>query len=143
LDEDATVRAIERLMLTRTDAWMPTIGEIRREVVADGGDATGGAEMAWSEVQREVRRLGWNPGQIFAGGRWHEPERPVFSSPVTVAAVESLTWKAVCQGDSVQVREQFVWTWRHLAERALRAGAVDGKVALGAGATVPALGEGS
>lgn len=141
LEEGATVAAIERILLTRSDGWMPTIGEIRKEVVAGGGEVVGGAEMAWTEVQDQVRKVGWNRGRTFSGGQWHEAEAPVFTSPVTVEAVRSMTWRLICTGEQAEVREQFLWTWKHLAERMLKTTAVGsgGEMALGEGARVAAL----
>lgn len=132
LDPAAVVDAIERLI--RTSRFFPTIAEIREAAVA-GGPTEGLAELAWAEVQREVRRVGDHGAahlRQFRGGVFIEPERPVFSSPVTVAAVESVTWKLICHGDPASVREQFLWTWKNLVTGLVKRGAAadGGAVAL-------------
>ena len=137
LDEAAVVDAIYRLV--RTSKFLPSIAEIREAAVA-GGPTEGLAELAWAEVQREVRRVGDHGAahlRQFRGGVFVEPERPVFSSPITTAAVESVTWKLICHGDVAETREQFLWTWRNLATGMVKRGAAadGGAVALPGAAT--------
>lgn len=141
IEEHTVVDAINRLMLSRTDGWMPTIGEIRKEASLGGFALEGAAEMAWSEVQDQVRRVGWNRGRTFSNGKWHEPPSPVFKSPVTAEAVRSLTWKLICTGEQGDVREQFLWTWRHLSERMVKVGASSAGAMLPSGES-KAIGEG-
>lgn len=119
LPEAQVIDGIERLMVSRTEGWMPTIGEIRQAATLGGATLDGAAELAWTEVQQEVRRVGYGTHRRLIGGVWHDPEQPRFSSPITEAAVRSVTWKSICQDDSVKVRESFLWTWRHLSERAI------------------------
>jgi hypothetical protein len=128
LDEVAVIDAIERLI--RTSRFFPTIAEIREAAVA-GGATEGLAELAWAEVTREARRVGWNPTGRRYGGVRHEPEKPVFTSAITVAAVESLTWKLICHGEQAEIRDQFLWTWKNLATGMVKRGAAaDGGVVM-------------
>jgi len=112
LPEAEVVDAIYRLI--RTAKFFPTVAEIR-EATVTGGATEGLAEAAWAEVLREVARVGWNRGPVFSGGRFHDPDQPRFTSPVTEAAVESLSWRLICLGEQAEVRNQFLWTWRNLA----------------------------
>jgi len=124
LPEAEVVDAISRLI--RTARFFPTVAEIR-EATVTGGGTEGLAEAAWTEVLREVSRVGWNRGPVFAGGRFHDPEQPRFTSPVTEAAVASMSWRLICHGEQAEVRSQFLWTWKNLATGLVkRSQAVDG-----------------
>jgi hypothetical protein len=112
LPEADVVDAVYRIM--RTSRFFPSLGEIREAAVA-GGPVDGIAETAWTEVLREVARVGWNRGPIWQGGVRHEPEQPRFANPITEAAVKSLSWKMICQGEAAEVRSQFLWTWKNIA----------------------------
>lgn len=112
LAEADAVDAICRLL--RTARFFPTVAEIREAAVV-GGPTEGLAEAAWTEVQREVRRVGYGRGREMRGGVWIEPAAAVFSSPVTEAAVASMTWRLICLGEAAEVRDQFLWTWKNLA----------------------------
>lgn len=138
IDEASVVDAVFRLI--RTAKFFPTVAEIRESAVA-GGPTEGLAESAWAEVQREVRRVGFNQGQhlrVFRGGEFVEPEAPRFSSPVTTAAVESMTWRLICHGEQGEVRSQFLWTWKNLAAGMVKRGQVTdgGTMALPGAASV-------
>ena len=143
LDIDALVEAINRLINTakpKYAGYFPSIAEIREQVEA-GGPTDGAAELAWSEVLREVNRVGWNRPGVFRNGVFMPPLKPEFSSPVTVAAVESVTWRLICTSEKpADVREQFLWTWKNLASRMLKQAAngdpVDG---IAAGSNLRAL----
>jgi hypothetical protein len=142
LDPDLLVEAINRLINTakpRYAGYFPSIAEIREQVEA-GGPTEGAAELAWSEVLREVNRVGWNPHKIFKNGVFHDPPKPQFSSPITEAAVESVTWRSICHGEQAEIREAFLWTWKNLAARMLKQAQngdpVDG---IGAGSHLRAL----
>lgn len=123
LDPDLLIAAIERLINTTQPSYygyFPSIAEIREMVVA-GGTTDGAAELAWSEVLREVRRVGWNPKGTFRDGVHHDPPKPTFTSPITQAAVESLTWRLICLSEQPEeVRKQFYFTWKNLAARMLK-----------------------
>lgn len=123
LDPDALVAAIDRIVNTaqpKYHGYFPSIAEIREMVVA-GGTTDGAAELAWSEVLREVRRVGWNPKGTFRDGEHHDPPKPTFTSPITQAAVESLTWRLICLSEQPEeVRKQFYFTWKNLAARMLK-----------------------
>src|SRR4051812_31715358 len=115
LDPDLLIAAIDRLVNTaqpKYHGYFPSIAEIREMVVA-GGPTDGAAELAWAEVLKEVQRVGWNNKGYFANGVHHDPPKPSFSSPVTKAAVESVTWRDICLSEKrAEVREQFLWTWK-------------------------------
>ena len=123
LDPAAVVEAIDRLINTaqpKYAGYFPSIAEIREQVQA-GGPTEGAAELAWGGVLREVRRGGWNPKGTFRHGVHHDPPTPQFSSPITEAAVESVTWRMICLSETPEkVREQFLWTWKNLASRMLK-----------------------
>lgn len=112
LPEAEVVDAIYRLI--RTAKFFPTVAEIR-EATVTGGATEGLAEAAWTEVRREVSRVGYGRGRELRGGAWVEPEQPRFTSPVTEAAVASMSWRLICLGEATEVRSQFLWTWKHVA----------------------------
>ena len=98
------------------------------------GPTDGAAEVAWSEVLREVARVGWNNKGYFANGVHHDPPKPEFTSPVTTAAVASVTWRNICLSEKPEeTRKEFLWTWKNLASRMLKQAAN--------GEAVDALGE--
>jgi hypothetical protein len=123
LDIDALVGAIDRLINTakpKYAGYFPSIAEIREQVEA-GGPTDGAAELAWAEVMREVRRVGWNPKGYFHNGVHHDPPKAEFTSPITKAAVDSVTWRMICLSETPEkVRDQFLWTWKNLASRMLK-----------------------
>lgn len=123
LDVVTLVEAIDRLINTaqpKYHGYFPSIAEIREMVVA-GGPTDGAAELAWAEVLKEVQRVGWNNKGYFANGVHHDPPKPQFSSPVTKAAVESVTWRNICLSEKPEkTREEFLWTWKNLASRMLK-----------------------
>lgn len=124
LEEATAVDAVYRLI--RTAKFFPTISEIR-EAAVTGGATEGLAEAAWAEVQREVSRVGYGRGRVLRGGEWIEPEAPVFTSPVTEAAVASMSWRLICLGEAAEVRSQFLWTWKNVATGLVKRGqAADG-----------------
>ncbi len=124
LDEAQVVDAVYRLI--RTARFFPTIGEIREAAVA-GGPTDGLAEAAWAEVRREAARVGWNRGPVMRNRELVEAEAPVFSDPITEAAVQSMSWRLICLGEQAEVREQFLWTWKNLTSGLVKRGqAADG-----------------
>ena len=124
LPEAEVVDAVYRLL--RTSKFFPTVAELREAAVTSGA-TEGLAEVEWTQVQREVRRVGWNRGPVMQGGELREAELPSFASAITAAAVESMTWRLICLGDAAAVREQFLWTWKNVATGLIkRRQAVDG-----------------
>lgn len=119
LEEATAVDAVYRLI--RTAKFFPTISEIR-EAAVTGGATDGLAEAAWAEVLREVARVGFNRGPVFHAGKFHEPETPRFTSPVTEAAVASMSWRLICLGEQAEVRSQFLWTWKNVATGLVKRG---------------------
>lgn len=95
--EDLTVEdaraAVARAL--RTSKWLPTIAELRANVVnaASGGEKQG-AE-AWLEVLRAVSRYGVYraPGADF-----------VFPDAVTQHLITAQWWREICNGDGDNVR---------------------------------------
>jgi hypothetical protein len=148
LDPAAVVDAIDRLINTaqpKYAGYFPSIAEIREQVQA-GGPTEGAAELAWTEVLKEVNRVGWNNRGYFQNGVHHDPPKPTFSSPITEAAVQSVTWRSCCLDNPKDVREQFLWTWKNLASRMLKQAAngdpVDGLVPGSHLRALPRKGEG-
>jgi len=83
-----------------------------------GADET--AEAAWVEVQREIRRVGFNRPPTFMGGRFLEPPQRRFSSVLIAQAVDSVGWDVLCTtDDTAQIRDQFLWTYKALRKRDL------------------------
>lgn len=75
------------------------------------------AELAWIEVQKEVRRIGYNNRGYFANGKHHDPPKPEFSNDLIAKCVESLSWKNVCLGEASEVRKEFIFTYNNLRKR--------------------------
>lgn len=79
--------ALDRLICTRTSAFAPTVGELRREVTrARYPSLLTSAEDAWGEVWTAVKAHGLNG-------------KPEWSHPALAAAVESIGWRELCVTD--------------------------------------------
>lgn len=118
----------------RSCTFFPSIRELidLMDQTAAGDDAV--AEVAWSEVLREVRRVGYQPYRVFRNGEFMDPPKPVFSSPVIAETVESVGWKLICTSDEPEeVRKQFIFSFRAMRQR------VTNRVRRGDIATGPAL----
>ncbi|MGI8406608.1 MAG: hypothetical protein ACR2OE_17915 [Thermomicrobiales bacterium] len=118
--EDLTYAEGERAAKTwmRTGKFFPKPAELR-EII---GNETAGmdeiAESAWSEVQREVRRVGFNRPSVFSGGKFQESPIATFSSDLIRQTVDSLTWRLICTTDEPEkLRDQFLWTYKALRKR--------------------------
>lgn len=118
--EDLTYAEGERAAKTwmRTGKFFPKPSELR-EII---GNETAGmdeiAESAWSEVQREVRRVGFNRPPVFSGGAFLESPIATFSSDLVRETVDSLTWRLICTTDEPEkLRDQFLWTYKALRKR--------------------------
>jgi len=118
--EDLTYAEGERAAKTwmRTGKFFPKPSELR-EII---GNETAGmdeiAESAWSEVQREVRRVGFNRPSVFSGGKFQESPTVTFSSDLIRQTVDSLTWRLICTTDEPEkLRDQFLWTYKALRKR--------------------------
>lgn len=128
-------RAVREWM--RTGKFFPKPSELREIVgkAALGSDEL--AESAWIEVQREIRRVGYNRQPVFANGAFREPPKRSFSSPLIGDAVESVGWATLCTSEDVaDLRKQFVFTFRALHQRdlaAIQRGTLDPSTALAAG----------
>ena len=72
--------------------YFPTVADIRQRVAKRSVHCPG-ADEAWGEVLREVRRVGYYG-------------RPQFSHPAIAAAVDALGWQEFCQSD---VESQGTW----------------------------------
>jgi hypothetical protein len=114
LVEDAAKRWI------RTGKFFPKPGELLRTIGIQAVAPDLVPEAAWTEVKSEARRVGYHRlPPLFAGGRFVERERPVFSHPLIAEAVASVGWDVICTGDDSRgfVREQFIRTMERLIER--------------------------
>lgn len=118
--EDLTYAEGERAAKTwmRTGKFFPKPSELR-EII--GNEASGGdeiAESAWTEVLREVRRVGFNRPPEFSGGKFRESPTATFSSDLIKQTVDSLTWRLICISDEPEkIRDQFLWTYKALRKR--------------------------
>ena len=106
----------------RVYTFFPSLHELIALISDSVAGDEGAADLAWSEVQREASRVGYNRPPLYIGGV--EQPRPVasFSSPIISAAVDSVGWRVICTGDndSGNVSEQFKRTYRRLAKTAQR-----------------------
>jgi len=133
--EPAVVNACR--LAIRSCTFFPSVKELidLMDQTAAGDDASG--EIAWSEVQREVRRVGYQPMRVFRDGEFVQPSQPVFSSPLIAETVESVGWKLICLSDAPEeVRKQFVFTYRAMRQRQtnrIRRGDISTDTAIGAG----------
>jgi hypothetical protein len=106
LPAEAVCLAIDRLI--DTSRFFPTIAEIKAAMV-EAVVEPGFAELAWGEVIREVRRVGF--GRTAQG-------RPRFSSPLIGKAVAAVGWETICMSEHPEViRAQFVKTLDALVRR--------------------------
>jgi hypothetical protein len=113
--EPAVLAAIEQAKLTRT--FWPSISELTDIMAQHANGPDDLAETAWTEVQREIRRVGYQPYRVFRNGQFHDPPKPTFSTPRIAEAVESMGWREICTGDTAEVRERFLWTYKSLRKR--------------------------
>jgi len=124
----------------RTGKFFPKPAELREIVSKAALGENEIAESAWVEVQREIKRVGFNRPRIFTGGRFLEPPTRAFSSPLIEQAVASVGWDILCTADDVsKVREQFLWTYRAIRQRDLatfQRGEIEQGMALPGGAPV-------
>jgi hypothetical protein len=80
---EAFSRDIWRAIVARHPSYPPNPGELR-SFVLEAVDATPDAELAWQEVQKQVKDV----------GNWGRPE---FSDPAILRAVNGVGgWEAVC-----------------------------------------------
>lgn len=105
-------------LAVRSCTFFPSVREIidLMDQEAAGDDSV--AEIAWSEVLREVRRVGYQPQRVFRNGEFIDPPQPVFSSPLVRDTVESVGWRLICASDKPEdVRKQFIFTHRAMRKR--------------------------
>lgn len=118
--EDISVSDGERSVREwmRTGKFFPKPSELREIVsrAALGVDEL--AETAWVEVQREIKRVGFNRLPIYSGGKVLERPSRRFSTPLIAQAVESVGWGVLCTSEHpADVRKQFIYTFRALHQR--------------------------
>lgn len=102
----------------RSCTFFPSIHELiaLMDKTAAGPDAV--AEVAWAEVLKEVRRVGYQRNRVFRNGEWHDPPQPVFSSPLIAETVESVGWRLICHSDEPEeIRKQFLFTYKAMRQR--------------------------
>jgi hypothetical protein len=104
---EAFSRDIWRAIVARHPSYPPNPGELR-SFVLEAVDATPDAELAWAEVQKQIKAVGW----------WGKPE---FSDPAILEAVNAVGgWEAVCACERDQVtflRSQFARQYGALRKR--------------------------
>jgi hypothetical protein len=90
-------RDVWRAVMTAHPSYPPNPGELRAFVL-DAADASPDAELAWAEVQKQVKAI----------GNWGRPE---FSDPAILRAVNAVGgWEVVCAteiSDLGTLRAQF------------------------------------
>jgi hypothetical protein len=115
LAEDAAKRWI------KTGKFFPKPAELLKTISVQTVAPDLVPEAAWSEVEREARRVGYNRLPTFHNGRFLPAEQPTFSHPLIAEAVKAVTWELICTGDNTngKIREQFVWALKRLTEAAI------------------------
>lgn len=79
-------------------------------------------EDAWTEVMREVRRVGLNPLPVYGAGGVYPAAKPEFSSDVIAHAVRSIGWDTLCLTEKPDItRAQFLKTFAAYQQRAVQA----------------------
>lgn len=116
LPEPAVLAAIDTAIKT-TGAFIPSIGEIRDIVAQMAHDTDDLAETAWMDVQRQIRRIGYQPRAVFRDGAFIEQPEPEFANARTAEAVASIGWKNLCLNDPGEMRREFIFTYRNLRKR--------------------------
>ena len=97
LDFGAVKGAIERL--AKTSKWLPTVAEIRAEVVEDRADLPE-PEVAWGFVWRAISKYG-------------ERQRPQFAHDEIRQAVDAIGWSSICLDENVAAsRARFTDAYR-------------------------------
>jgi hypothetical protein len=105
LPYDAAYNAVSRLV--QTSKWIPTISEIREQVVEERASLPA-PEVAWGEVQRAIGRVG-------------SYMTPVFECEEIDRAVRVLGWKNICLDENVaSTRARFVDAYRALREERVK-----------------------
>jgi len=92
------------------EKFFPKISELRSAIAEEAVGAPGW-EAAWGEVMRAVSSL----------GRWRSPE---FSHPAVAAAVDCISWEAICNSDAQglnTLRAQFRDAYQSVRSRAVAA----------------------
>jgi len=123
--EDVTAEQAQhavKLWLRSGKPFFPKPVDLRELLANQAAGVDALAETAWAEVQREARRVGYQPHPTFHRGQWYEPEKPTFSSPLIAEAVDSVGWRTICQGDDSkgEIRTAFIFTFRALRERTVK-----------------------
>lgn len=78
-------------------------------------------EAAWSEVQREVKRVGFQRYPVFRNGAFEPLPTLAFSSALIAEAVDAVGWETICTSDKPEVvRAQFVKALDAIARRSIR-----------------------
>lgn len=113
--EPAVLAAIDQAIGTCT--FRPKIAEIADIIANAAAGPDDLAETAWTEVQREIKRVGYQPNRIFHNGDWYDPPKPKFSNERIAEAVESIGWKTICHGELDESRTAFIFTYRNLRKR--------------------------
>lgn len=70
--------------------FFPTVSELRAGMAETAADKPPDEDQAWSEVLREVRRV----------GSWGDPQ---FSHPAISRAVQGVGWKDICMSEKIGV----------------------------------------
>ncbi len=131
-------RAVKRYLKTE-HAFFPQPGQLIA-MIADEAAEELRDETAWSEVQKEIRRVGYRPTGYFHNGVHVDPPQVEWSHPLIEQAVNETGWKALCltEGASAQaeVQKKFFWTLKDLKERAKTQVKLNQPTALGSSDTI-------
>lgn len=117
LPEPAVIAAINQAIDTQT--FFPSISELRGIIAEQANGADDLAEVAWAEVEREARRVGYNR-RLWDYERGESyVEHPRFSSDRIAQAVESVGWRNICVGDNSkgEIRRDFLFAYRAIRDR--------------------------
>lgn len=102
LQFSAVSSAVTRL--AKTSKWLPTVAEIRAEVVEERTDLPE-AEVAWGYVWRAISKYG-------------ERQRPKFEHAEILQAVDAIGWSSICLDENVaSTRARFTDAYRAIRAR--------------------------
>ena len=117
LDVQIVTAAIDSFVVEAIP-FAPHQGMILRRAVdlqarAQGAEVPG-VDQAWTEVQDEIRRVGWT-------GMLDSSRRPSFSHPSIQAAVDAMGWATLCESENAMAdRAHFLKLYGVATERVTR-----------------------
>lgn len=113
---DVPYEAAEVVVVTRArlgDEFPPTPGKLAKHYHDAVAQATGSrapdADEAWAEVMVGVQRRGFQQGP------------PTWSHPAVAAAVQSVSWREICLGETMITRAHFLKLYPAVLARSVNA----------------------